>query len=202
MGVRTINEEHFDLLREIGNIGAGNAITAISSLLNKKVDMVVPVVKMVEFKDIADSIGGAENLIISVLVKTTGDINGLMLFCIEQETAHVFVNTLLGKAHSSYLDFSEMEMSVLQEIGNMVAGSYLGSLATLTGKKITPSVPYLAIDMAGAILSVPAVEFGKVADHVLFIESIFQTTDEYASGYFLLVQEMESYDVILKSLGV
>lgn len=200
--IKKMDSIRMDVLKELGNIGAGNAVTSVSKLLNRKVEMVIPKVTMVDFKDIADILGGPETLIIGVLVKISGDVNGMMLFCIEQKTAHLFVNNLLGREYGSYLEFTEMELSVLKEIGNIVTSAYLGSLATLIDKKIKPSVPFLSIDMAGAILSVPAIEFGKISDHVLFIESVFQTFDEDVSGYFLLIPDIASFDVILKSLGV
>ena len=97
--------------------------------------------------------------------------------------------------------FSEMELSALKEIGNIITGSYLNSLSTMTNLKILPSVPELAIDMAGAILSVPAIEFGTMGDNILLIETQF-TDDQDMSGYFILVPDLESYGKILGSLGI
>lgn len=208
-----LNSMHFDILREIGNIGSGNAVTALAKLLNKKVDMSVPAVRILEFKDIADFIGGAENIIVGILVNISGDINGIMMFLLKLDSAHTLLHALMdnmgtdeqsGESGSEDEQlFSEIEFSALEEIGNILISSYLGSLAGLINKYIKPSVPFLNIDMANAILSVPAIEFGKVADDVLFIESVFRTNEEESvSGYFLLVPDMPSFDVILKSLGV
>ena len=99
-------------------------------------------------------------------------------------------------------DFSEMEQSALMEIGNIIAGAYLSSISELTNMKITSSVPYLAVDMAGAILSVPAIEFGKLGDKALLIESKFKDLDVDISGYFILIPTLESYGRILTSLGL
>lgn len=201
-----LNDTHFDILREIGNIGAGNAVTALSKMLLKKIDMRIPQVKLLDFNEISSFIGGPENIIIGILVSTTGDVNGIMMFLVTRESARALTNILFGKTDSKELTFDEMELSALKEIGNILSSSYLGSLSTLTNKSIMPSVPYLSIDMAGAILSVPAIEFGKVADHVLFIESIFETENnderEEVSGYFVLVPDPPSFQTILSSLGV
>ncbi|MEG2230534.1 MAG: chemotaxis protein CheC, partial [Lachnospiraceae bacterium] len=97
--------------------------------------------------------------------------------------------------------FSEMEESALREIGNIITGSYLNALSELTNFKIYPTVPSLCVDMAAAILSVPAIEFGAVGDKILLIQTQF--SDEMKlDGYFIMVPEMESYDKIMKSLGI
>lgn len=192
---------HFDVLREIGNIGCGNAITSLSKMLNKRVVMKVPRVSLVDFKNTSDFIGGPESIIIGILVDLSGDINGIMMFLVEFKSARKYVEILLGSA-SSGDEFSEMELSTLQEIGNIMSSAYLGSLSSLINKVIRPSVPHLAIDMAGAILSVPAIEFGKVSDKVLLIESVFEAEDKDVSGYFVLVPDPPSFQVILHSLGV
>ncbi len=195
---------HFDVLKEVGNIGAGNAVTALSKMLGKKVDMTIPIINLLEFKDIAAFVGGPDNTIIGILVNISGDINGIMMFIIELKHAKTLLDILFGKEtqKEEFSDFDEMEISALKEVGNILSSSYLGSLAQLLNLKIIPSVPYLSIDMANAILSVPAIAFSKVADKVLFIESLFNAEGQDVSGYFVLVPEMESFTVILKSLGV
>jgi len=200
--IDSIVEEHVDILKEIASIGCGNAVTALSSLLNRRVKMSVPVVNMLDFKDVSDCIGGAENIIVGVLVGLSGDINGIMMFTVDEGIAHRFVDMLLGKSAEEHEGFNEIEYSALTEVGNILTSSYLSSLASLTRTKINQSVPQIAIDMANSILSVPAIEFGKVGDKVLFIESVFETDTENVSGYFILVPDMPSFEVIFKSLGV
>ena len=94
-----------------------------------------------------------------------------------------------------------MELSAIKEIGNIIAGSYLNALSSMTGLTIAPTIPYLAIDMAAAILSVPAIQFGKYGDNALMIETEFGD-DVMINGYFILLPELESYDKILSSLGI
>ena len=193
-----------DTLKEIGNIGAGNAATAMSKMLGRRVILEVPVVNMVEFKDIAEFLGGPEQIIIGVLVQITGDINGMMMFLVQKESAGILIHSLMGdfapKQDSE--DFSEMELSAMKEIGNILASSYLGSLAGFIQKNVIPSVPFLSIDMANAILSVPAIEFGKTADQALLIESVFETNSDSLAGYFLLIPDVPSLQLILSALGV
>lgn len=192
----------FDVLREIGNIGAGNATTALSQLINAKVEMQVPKVEMLEFKEISEILGGAERLVAGILITLQGQAEGMMMFVLDQDSAHHLVNILLGKSVDNFDDFTDMELSALNEIGNIIAGAYLSSLSALTNLTITSSVPYMAIDMAGAILSVPAIEFGKIGDKALLIQSQFGEEDQYINGYFILIPTLESYNLILSSLGL
>lgn len=199
----SIRPIHFDVLREISNIGSGNAITALSKMLNKTVRMKVPRINLLDFKDVSGVIGNPESIIIGILVNVSGDVNGIMMFLVEEQAAHTMINILLNKEEENEeSEFTEIELSALTEIGNILCSSYLGSLSSLINKSITPSVPYLAIDMAGAILSVPAIEFGKISDKVLFIESVFAAEGKNVSGFFLLVPDLPSFNLILSSLGV
>lgn len=193
---------HYDVLKEIGNIGAGNATTALSQLLNAKIDMNVPKVELLEFKNISEIVGGEESVVVGILLTLEGEIDGMMMFMLEQKSAHHLVNILMGKNLDNFEDFTEMDLSALNEIGNIIAGAYLSSLSSMTNLLITSSVPYMSIDMAGAILSVPAIEFGKIGDKALLIQSQFSEDDKEVNGYFILIPTLESYGKILTSLGL
>ena len=199
-----LRSAEIDTLKEIGNIGAGNAATALSKMLGKMVTLKVPVINMVEFKDIAEFLGGPEQLVIGVLVQITGAVNGMMMFLVPIEAGAILIRSLMGSLapRKNSGGFTDMELSAMQEIGNILASSYMGSLAGFIKKDVQPSVPSLSIDMANAILSVPAIEFGKTADKALLIESVFKTDSESLSGYFLLIPDAPSLTVILTALGV
>jgi chemotaxis protein CheC len=201
-GIDDLNSIQLDVLREIGNIGAGNAATALAKMINKKVDMGVPRVKILEFKNVNEVLGDAEAIVVGILLKVEGDITGSIMFILSEENAKSLIGMIVGSPLGTEEQFNEMEISALQEIGNILAGSYLSSMSTLTNLKIYPSVPVLAIDMAGAILSVPAIEFGKVGDTVLYIETEFCEGEEKVVGDFFLVPDPEMYDVLMKALGV
>lgn len=194
----------FDVLTEIGNIGAGNATTALSQLINTRIDMNVPRVKLLTFAELAQVIGGEETLVAGILLTLEGDIQGSLLFILESDAARVLVQRLVGLTSGLDSDtFTEIEISALQEIGNIITGAYLSAISSMTKLTISISVPSLALDMAGAILSVPAIEFGKLGDKALLIESRFKDLDVMdISGYFILIPTMESYTRILKSLGL
>lgn len=200
-----LEDSQFDVLKEIGNIGAGNATTALATMLNIKVDMLVPNVALLPFDNISSFIGSEEQTVVGILLEIQGDIDGMMMFLFDMKSAHHLVNSLMMRDvhqdENGMADFSEMEMSALNEIGNIVSGSYLSALSGLTGMKMVSSVPALSIDMLGALLSVPAIEFGKYGDKLLMIQSEFGE-DDFVTGYFLLIPELESYDKILTSLGM
>lgn len=204
LNLEHIGSMEFDVLREIGNIGAGNATTALSQMLNSKIDMKVPKVELLEFKELSDIVGGAESLVVGILLTLQGDIDGMMMFMMDKRSARHIVNLLmhLNEGELELEDFSEMDLSALQEIGNIIAGAYLSSLSQLTNMTITSSVPYMSIDMAGAILSVPAIEFGKVGDKALLIQSQFGEQENEVNGYFILIPSINSYENIMSSLGL
>lgn len=191
---------YFDVLKEIGNIGAGNATTALAQLLNQKVDMKVPKVALLEFSEVGEAMGGEEQLMAGIYQLVEGDITGSIMFLLEEKSARTLVSSLMGTAPSEG-EFTEMEISALKEIGNIITGSYLSSLSMLTNLKIISSIPAISIDMAGAIMSVPAIEFGALGDKILLIQTAF-SDDVELDGYFILVPDLESYDKILTSIGM
>lgn len=206
LDLNRINSMQFDVLREIGNIGAGNATTALSQMINSKIDMKVPKVELLEFKDLSEIVGGADRIVVGILFTLGEDVEGMMMFMMDMPASKYLVDILLGNPQPNQVsddyEFNEMELSALSEIGNIIAGAYLSSLSTLTNLTITSSIPYMAIDMAGAILSVPAIEFGKIGDRALLIETEFGDREKSVNGYFILIPSLNSYKAILNSLGL
>lgn len=199
-----VNSMYIDVLKEIGNIGAGNATTAIASMLNLTIDMKVPKVELRAVEDLGSAICPEEETIVGIFLEVQHDISGSMMFLMRLDSAHYLVDRLMGGMGGSDSEtggFSEMELSAMKEIGNIIAGSYLSALSTMTNLVITPSVPYIAVDMAAAILSVPAIQFGQFGDNALLIETEFGD-DVMMEGYFILLPDEDSYDKILQSLGI
>lgn len=195
-----MSNEYFDVLKELGNIGAGNATTALAQMMQCKVDMAVPQVRLLEFKEMGKMMGGEETIMAGIYLAIEGDITGSIMFLLEKQAARHLVGKLMGMP-SEGVEFSEMEFSALKEVGNIITGAYLNSLSSLTNLVIYPSVPALTVDMAGAILSVPAIQFGELGDKILLIQTQF--FDEMTlDGYFILVPDLDSYGKILSALGI
>ena len=196
-----VNELCMDVLKEIGNIGAGNATTAMAGILGTSLEMMVPKVGLMEASKLSDAICPEEETIVGIFLEVKNDIEGSMMFLMKMPAAHYLVNKLMMRDQSYQEPFDEMDLSAMKEIGNIIAGSYLSALSTMTNLKILPSVPYIAVDMAAAILSVPAIQFGQYGDNALFIETEFGD-DVIMDGYFILMPEPDSYYKLLSSLGI
>lgn len=197
-----MDDMELDVLREIGTIGAGNATTSLSVLLNSRLTMKIPKVSFMSFDDFVESIGGAENVIAGVMSNITGGIDGFILFAMDMRDAHRLVNRLQGEELSNVELFDDMDLSAVKEIGNILISSYLSSIETLTGIHIRPSTPMLSIDMAGAILSFPAIVNSRDHDDVLQIESQFEGEDLSIAGHIMMIADTESYMIIRQKLGI
>ena len=201
ISLQQINDMYVDVLRELGNIGAGNATTAIASMLSIRINMNVPKVALMEASKMGSSICPEDEIIVGVFLDVQGNIEGSMMFLLKMDSAYYLVNRLMGRDVNYQGDFDEMDLSALKEIGNIIAGSYLSALSAMTNLVITPSIPYIAVDMAASILSVPAIEFGRYGEHALLIETEFGN-EVMINGYFILMPERSSYEKILQALGV
>lgn len=201
MSLEQVTENYYDVLKEIGNIGAGNAMTALSQMLQCKVDMKVPQVRLLEFSEVGDMIGGEEQIMVGVFLGVDGDITGSMMFMVEEGSARHLIQKITMGMLPEGTEFEEMGLSAMKEVGNIITGAYLNSLSTLTNLKIFPTPPALTVDMAGAILSVPAIQFGIFGDKILMIQSQFYDEIEL-DGYFILIPDLESYAKILTALGL
>lgn len=195
-----VTAEYYDVLKELGNIGAGNATTALAQMLQCKVDMHVPQVRLLNFSEVGEVMGGEEQIVAGIYLAVEGDITGSMMFILEQNAGKALVSKLMGTPMADG-EFNEIEISAMKEIGNIITGAYLNSLSQLTNLKMLPSVPDLNIDMLNAILSVPAIEFGIMGDQILLIQTRF-TDDVDLNGYFILLPDLESYTKILTALGL
>ncbi|MEV2380117.1 chemotaxis protein CheC [Paenibacillus larvae] len=200
--LRQLADFQLDVLKEVGNIGAGHAATALSTLLSKPVDMTVPSVRLVPFESIAESVGGDKQIVLAVFLRVLGDAPGNMFFIMDTASAKNLLRSMAGMDITSYEKFSEMEYSALGEIGNILVGSYVSSLADFTGLSLSPTVPSLAIDMAGAVLSFGLLQFGQMGDQALLIDTKFLEGQEEVRGHFFLIPDPESFGMIFSALGV
>ena len=199
--------QQLDVLREIGNIGAGNAVTALATMLDRPIDMSVPEVQIVPFNEIVSIMKGPENLAVGQLVELSGDLSGHILLILGIEDAYEIASTALGveievPENPKSLDLDEVGISALTEMANILVGSYLSAICELTNLNVTPSIPYMAVDMVGAIISIAAVEYGKVGDAALFLKTQFSDIKEDLAGHFFLLPDAESYKVLMNSLGI
>lgn len=193
-----------DALREIGNIGAGNAATALAQMVQSKIDMSVPKVSILPFDQVPDLIGGADVFVAGIYLTVTGSAPASILFLLPVDQACRLVDMMMGMpiGQSSPDNLGEIEHSAMMELGNIISATYLNALAMFTQLTLAPSVPALGMDMAGALLNAVLAQFGEVADHVLVLETQFKKDDEDVVGHFFLLPEPGSLNTILTALGV
>jgi len=198
--------KHLDVFKEIGNIGAGNAASALAGLLNKRITMSVPDASVVPFSDIVNVLDGPETLIVGVLVDVSGDLNGYILLLLSMKDAMSMVAQALNEPirDTTTADFtlSDLERDTLSEIANIQVGSFLSAISSFTGLGATPAVPQMAIDMLGAIISIATIEYGTIGDDVLFLRTQFNDLEGDISGHFFLIPDYASYKMLIKALGL
>lgn len=194
-----LSENVYNALSELGNIGAGNAATSLSVLLSSKLIMTQPQVALYDFNELENVLGGADATVVGVLSEIDGELKTMILFVVGTEDAKRLVKTVLDMDVDWH---SEIGLSAIKEVANIIIGSYAASLETLSGLKIRYSLPEICIDMAGSILSVPCIQFGQVSDKALLINSQFVDGEQEINGYIMMVSESHSYDVLLNKLGI
>lgn len=190
-----------DALREIGNIGSAHAATALSTLLQRRIDMSVPEVWAVSYEQVTSIIGHLDSPQAVIYVKVEGDAPGKAVFFFPVESAQVVVQALFGSTDSVNLYEDEMAQSALKEVGNIMVSSFLIALTQFSGIPLQPSVPALAVDMAGAILDAILLEEGSLDDSVLFIDTQLSGIPQI-EGQFLFLPNEGSLTKLLGALGI
>jgi chemotaxis protein CheC len=206
--INRISFKHLDVLKEVGNIGAGHSATSLSKLLNKKVEMTVPNVKIVSFNELMEWLGGPEVVIASVFLRIEGDIPGSLFFVLSIEQAESYIKELIADDNFSLRQssYDEIGISAFQELGNILTGSYLSALSDLTELNIYHSVPALSIDMFGAVISHGLIELSHVSDFAIIVETVIKEEDqnevETVKGHFFLLPDPNSFKKLFDTLGV
>lgn len=200
----TLSEIQLDALREVGNIGAGNAATALSQMMNAKVDMTVPQVDILLFNEMLEKLGSEEEIVVAVLLKVFGDAPGNILFLIEESKSKDFASAMLQGFSSNVEINDEIFMSLFQEIGNILGNSYINAISKLTGLSLITSVPAVAVDMLVAILTTSFMDAEQFSDYVLAIDTNFidENQNSESGGKFFYIPKPDSLNKILVNLGL
>jgi chemotaxis protein CheC len=197
-----LNQIHFDILKEIGNIGAGHAATALSQLLSEKIEMTVPNVSILPFGDVSEIFGSAEDEAVAIYMRVFGDSPGKIVFLFSVPEAKTLVDMIARRPIGTTEEFQDYEQSGLKEIGNIMTGAYLHALTRLTGLQQISSVPFFCYDMVGAIINTALIDLGMIGDYALLIETQFSLTNRQINGHFFLIPDPGSLEIILGALGV
>jgi len=197
-----VNGLGLDLIREIGSIGTGNAATASSSLLGKGVRMTLPDVQILGYNEAIKFLGDPEEIVAAILVKMSGEINGLMLFILKLDFINEVLTSVMQQEIQDYYQLNVMETSALEEIGNIIISSYVNAMSTLSDVAIDLSVPDIAVNMLGGILSVPMVEFGYQTDKMMMISGQFVIGGKVLQSDLLMMPDIQSLNFLMEKLGI
>ncbi|MEG6617306.1 chemotaxis protein CheC [Peptococcaceae bacterium 1198_IL3148] len=197
-----LTDMHMDVLKEIGNIGLGNAATSLAQMVNKKIDMEVPQTKFVSLDDAMNLVGGLEEIVACATLHVDGDVPSQILFVFNQASTLYLVDMLMGLEKGTTQQLDEMGESVVKEIANVLTGSFLSAIGSMTGLKMVPTVPMFAYDMLGATLSASLVAGGYIEDHILMIETVLFEEHQDIKGHFFMITEDESLNKLFSALGL
>lgn len=197
-----LNPIQMDVLREIGNIGSGNAATSLSTMLAKPVNIAVPKIKILDYNQVTEALGGPETMVVGLLLSLENDLSGMIMFLLQRDFAHMTLNSLLGTSLEDFSQVDEMEYSAMKEVANIMAASYVNAVSSLTNLDIGISVPDICIDMVGAILSVPAIHYANISDKIIFIEDEFSSESERMVSHILMIPDTESLAKMMANLGI
>ena len=203
---RTLKAVQLDALREVANIGAGHAATALSTMTGSRVEIKVPTINIARLEDVPPQISAPEEPVAAVLMKIFGDLAGHALLVFPTPTAVRLAELMARKPRGTWTELGVLQQSAIQEAGNILSGAYVNALSEFMEMIIMISPPSLAVDMSAAVLTTAYLQFPSSAkpDYVVCVESEFYMKDsaEQLRGFFLLMPDADSLNKILRVLRV
>ena len=197
-----LSSREIDTLREIGSIGTGNAATALSQMIGKEVRITLPEVRIMGYNEAIEWIGGPEQVTAGVLVGMSGQMSGVMLSVQKLGFINLVLEQMLGHPIEDYHQLDELGKSTLVEVGNIMISTFINALSGLSNISVNLTVPAFAVDMQGAILSVPMAAYGGMSDYLMTIGGNFVCEEEQVPCRLLLSPDLGSLNFLLKKLGV
>jgi chemotaxis protein CheC len=202
--LRSLKALQLDALREVANIGAGHAATALSQMINTTIMISVPTINISRLEEVPPQVSAPEEPVAAVLMHMMGDLTGRTLLVFPKPTAIRMAELMLRRPHGNSSELGEMEQSAIKEAGNILSSAYMNALSDFMGMMLIPSPPALAIDMSAAVLTTAYLQFGSDKDYVFCVESEFMMheLDEKLRGFFLLLPDPASLQAILRAIRV
>jgi len=197
-----LSEVHVDALKEIVNIGMGHAATALNQMIGKPISLTIPEVNLCPLAEAREMIGGDEELVVCVFIRIWGDVQGAILIIFPRESASSLCRMLTGEGPGEDFSLSELQVSALREIGNILCSSYLAAIERLLGISLLPSVPSVAFDLADAIVESVLSQLGQKAELTLTIKAAFTGADRSVHGHFFLLPDPGSLKLVLRAARV
>lgn len=195
----SLDEAKIDVLREVCNVGAGHAATALSQLIGRRVDLEVPKVRLEDIGRVSAIAGGPDSLVAGLFFQILGEARGHIFMIFPEESARFIVSLACGENEIQSLE-DEIHISAMKEVGNILVSAYLSAISQLSGLSLIPSVPGFAHDMAGSILDHVLIELSMLADKALVIETLFKEMDEKIDGHFFLLPDPQTLTATLRAV--
>lgn len=197
-----LTDIHLDVLKEVGNIGSGNAAAALSTLINKNVEIQMPSVSIVPFQEATNRSGGAERIVAGVMSRMSGGMDGMILILMDKEFVNAIIKVFFNTEVKGLTNLDETVVSALSEVGNIICGTYVSAIGQLTGIDVKLASPCFQVDMAGALMSVPVIEFGEVGDKILYIDKNLIIDGQSMNAEVFLIPTIDSLETMLTKLGI
>src|SRR4051812_8097642 len=202
--VRDLKDSQLDAMREVANIGAGHAATALSQMTNRTIMITVPRVNIRPLEETCDTVGTPEEVMAAILMHMMGDLTGRALLLFPQRSARTLCDFLMRRELGTTQEFGEMEQSALKEAGNILASAYLNALSDFMGMMLVPSVPSLVIDLSGAALTSAHLNFGHDREYAFCVETSMRVEGSPSpmAGHFLLLPDVASLRSIFNAIRI
>ena len=204
MDARDLGPRQLDALKEVANIGAGHAATALSQMVNTRIMVDIPEIKIVRFEDVGELLGSPDEVVSAVMMQLLGDVTGRTDQVFPWRTAVQLTSVLLRRDNEMRPeDFGEIEQSALREVGNILVGAYINALSEFMGLMLIMSPPSIAIDTAQAVLTTSYLNFGDHQEYVFAVNTRLGMDEHTDLGaHFLLLPDDASLKVILRALRI
>ena len=197
-----LNEMHIDVLREIANIGSGNAASSLSRMIGQKVDIQIPDIKILGFNEATEDLGGPETIMVGTLLFLSGGLDGMIMFLLPIDVVCDLVNMLMATDIKSHEEIDEMGYSVINECSNIMSASFVTAIAEMTDMTIDISPPQACCDMLGSIMSVPSIYFANIGDSLLLMKNDLEIGGRKTNANILMLPDMPSLSNLMGALGI
>jgi chemotaxis protein CheC len=198
--VRELKALQLDALREVANIGAGHAATALSQMTNQRIMISVPLINVAPLEEVPELLGHPQDVVAAVLMHMLGDLTGRTLLLFPEAVGRRLCDILLRRPAGATVSYDALEQSCLKEAGNILSGAYMNALSDFMGMLLLPSVPSLVVDLFGAVLTTACLNFGHDRDFMICVETAFHLDAEGLRGHFLLLPDLASLQAIFDAI--
>lgn len=202
--IRSLKAIQLDALKEVANIGAGHAATALSQMIGGTIMISVPTINISRLEEIPPQVAEPDEPVAAVLMHMLGDLTGRTMLVFPRPAALRLAELMLHREPGVSQELGEMEQSALKEAGNILSSAYMNALSEFMHLMLLPSPPSLAVDMSTAVLTTAYLQFSSQKDYVFCVESEFMMVQmgERLRGFFLLLPDPASLQALLRAVRV